>query len=196
MGWGLRSTAGSACHEIPIDNRRLALQNSGMNPKHNTLETGCKVVGLMRSAESIGLDLLRDIDATVESLASMTKVVTGMAEMLHAVARQIDDMGLVEGEYVDPDDVAVDGLLRSVEQYKNRLVQMVLARKAVDRDGRLASHHCEALHDAYSAAELAVGEIIEALQQARASIIRHDLAAEPRGQAFDSIEALIESLHG
>lgn len=165
-----------------------------MKTHRTILDTSCTITRLVHTTESVSLDLLRDIDSTVENLGSLTKVVSGLAEMTRSITREVDAMAVEQGEYIDPDDNSIDGMQRSIDHYKDRLAAMVFKRKSIDADRRLSNHHCEALHDAYEAAEWAVSEIIDALAHAKAAIIRHDLAAEPRGESFSTVEELIESL--
>ncbi|NTV71540.1 MAG: hypothetical protein HGA71_15515 [Azonexaceae bacterium] len=166
-----------------------------MKHHKSNIETGSKVVGIVRSTETVSLDLLQAVDATVANLADYTKIVDGLVSMLRTSIDDIKSVGVTEGEYIDPDDIAIDGMNRSLDQFKDRLAKMVLHRSEINKDCRLRDHHCETLHDSYDLAMTSVAEIIEVLSIARSEIIKHDLAAEPRCEHFATVEDLIASLH-
>jgi hypothetical protein len=159
--------------------------------------TGARAFTIARTAETVSLDLLRAVDGTVDALAGVTKVVSGFVSLLSGIAAEVAASEVVEGEYLDPDDKAIDTLERAAGELKDYLTRLVRGKAAIDGDPRLSNHHCEALHDAYEAAMNAVAELVEALQTARAAIITHDLKAEPRdSESFTTASSLIASLRG
>lgn len=160
--------------------------------------TGARITAIARSTETVSLDLLRAIDGTVDALNGLVKVVDGFADLCSSITADANSAEVVEGEYLDEDDQAIDALSRTSIDLKDYLSVLVRKRGSIDHDPRLCDHHCDALHDAYEAAELAVAELIESAQIARAAIIAHDLKAEPRGgpEIFATVNALIANLHG
>lgn len=160
--------------------------------------TGARVAAIARSAETVSLDLLKAIDGTVDALNGVAKIASGFHSLLHGLSDEVNAADVVEGEYIDADDTAIDGLNRAAGELKDYLAQLVRRRTTIDADPRLCEHHCEALHDAYEAAITAVAELVDALQAARAAIIAHDLKAEPRGgpEVFATVDDLIADLRG
>lgn len=167
--------------------------------RHQTetvLETGDRIAGIARSAEAVSLGLLTAIDGTVDAMLGISKVMSGLVALFANAAEEINKRPVIESEYIDADDAAIDSLERAANSQKDFLTRLVLKKKAIDLDCRLKEHHCEALHDAYRQAIEEVAELIETLRAVRASIISHDLKAEPRGTAesFATVEALIADL--
>lgn len=160
--------------------------------------TGTRITAIARFTESVSLELLRAIDGTVDALGGLTKVVDGFVDLCSTITAEANNAEIVDGEYLDADDQAIDALGRTATDLKDFLAVLVRKRATIDSDPRLCDHHCEALHDAYEAAEAAVAELIEVAQIARSAIITHDLKAEPRGgpEVFATVNALIANLHG
>lgn len=160
--------------------------------------TGAKISAIARSTESVSLDLLRSIDGTVGALDGLEKVIDGLSALCANVATDAQAADVVEGEYLDADDKAIDALARTASGLKDFLAVLVRKRASIDEDPRLCDHHCEALHDAYERTEVSVAELIEAADVARAAIIEHDLQAEPRGgpEVFATVNELIANLRG
>lgn len=160
--------------------------------------TGARITAIARSTETVSLGLLRAVDGTVDALAGLSKIVGGFSDLCTTITAEANSAEVVEGEYLDADDQAIDALGRTATDLKDFLAVLVRKRAAIDADPRLCDHHCEALHDAYESAEAAVAELIEAAQVARSAIIAHDLKAEPRGgpEVFATVNALIANLHG
>ena len=160
--------------------------------------TGARITAIARSTETVSLDLLRAVDCTVDALGGLVKILDGFADLCMGIGIEANQAEVVEGEYLDDDDLAISALGRTVDVLKDALAVLVRKRAAIDADPNLCDHHCEALHDAYGSAEVSVAELIEAAQSARAAIISHDLKAEPRGgpEVFDTVNALIANLHG
>lgn len=166
-----------------------------MTQRKTTIQTGSKIVGIVRSTETVSLDLLQAVDATVDNLNAYAKIVDGLVVMLRGSLVEIESADVTECEYIDPDDIAIDGMARSADHFKDRLAKMVLRRSEIDKDNRLRGHHCEVLHDAYDLAMASLAEMIDILSLTRSAMIKHDLAAEPRCKAFSTVEELIASLH-
>jgi hypothetical protein len=161
-------------------------------------ETGDRIAGIAQSTEAASIGLLAAIDGTVDAMQGVAKVMAGFATMIAGAAQEIAAKQVTEGEYIDPDDVAIDAMQRAADQLKTFLTKLVMKRAAIDRDGRLKDHHCEALHDAYEEATAEVANLVEDLLVTRSAIIVHDMKAEPRegSAAFATVDALIESLRG
>lgn len=154
-----------------------------------------RVSVIARSAETISLGLLRAIDGTVEALQRDVSMLQGVTTTNEEVTKTIKGVAVEQGQYLDPDDVAIEALERCASGLKDHLTYLVRKRSAIDKDGRLTGDHCEALHDAYEQAMNATAEVIESVEVFRSAIISHDLAAEPRASAetFATIQELIES---
>lgn len=168
-----------------------------MDHEHETvIETGDRIVGIARSTEAASIGLLVSIDGTVDAMLGISKVMSGFAGLFANVADEINSKDIAVAQYIDSGDVAIDLLERTSGYLKAFLTKLVLKRKAIDCDGRLADHHCESLHDAYEQAMVEVAELVEVLQIIRAAIIAHDLKAEPREttESFATVDALIADL--
>lgn len=161
-------------------------------------DTGRRIAGIVRSAEAVSIELLNAIDGTVSAMDGISKIMTGFMEVMDGTSDQIAKSEIVEGEYLDADDSAVDVMERSTALLKDFLTKLVIKRAAIDKDARLKDHHCEALHDAYESAMEATASLIEEIETLRSAIISHDLAAEPRGSAevYETVDALITDLRG
>jgi hypothetical protein len=158
--------------------------------------TGARVAAIARSTETVSLDLLKAIDGTVDAMTGITKIVDGLVSLTGGISNEVNAIQVIEGEYLDADDVVIDTMARTADELKGFLTLLVRKRKAIDDDPRLHDHHCEALHDAYEGTINAVAELIETLESARAAIIAYDLKAEPRGgpEVFDTVNDLIANL--
>jgi hypothetical protein len=159
-------------------------------------ETGYRIAEIARSAEAVSLGLLDAIDDTVLAMDGIAKIMSGFYDVLAGAADEIAQTEIVEGEYLDADDAAIDAMERLASRLKDFLTKLVVKRSAIDKDARLKDHHCEALHDAYEAAMSATADLIEEIQAVRSALIAHDLKAEPRGnaKAYETVDTLIASL--
>jgi len=159
---------------------------------------GNRIANIAQLSEAASLTLLSAVDNTVDTLAGVSKVTSGLSDMLAKTASEIDARTVVEGEYIDENDEAIDVLASAAARMKTLLTQIVRRRAAIDRDNRLKGHHCESLHESYEQATAEIADLIEVLENTRAAIITHDLKAEPRSnlQTFETVEDLIDSLHG
>ena len=176
--------------------RNRPTQESAMPHQHETvIETGDRIVGIARSTEAVSIGLLTAIDGTVDAMVGIAKIMSGYVTIFSKAADEIQAKTIVEAEYIDADDLAIDILERTADHLKDLLTTLVLKRRAIDCDCRLKEHHCEALHDAYEQAMTEVAELIEVVQATRAAIITHDLKAEPRNsEVFATVDALIADL--
>lgn len=162
-----------------------------------TRVSGHRIAGLARSTEAASIGLIDAIDGTVDALTGIASVMSGFDRVASSIADEIKIRPVETGKYLDPDDEAIDALKQAASCLKDFLALLVRKRSAINRDARLKDHHCEALHDAYEASSGAIAELIESLESLRATIISHDLAAEPRdAQAFSTVEALVKNLRG
>lgn len=165
----------------------------------NLADTGHQIARIAQSTEAaVSIGLLDDIDGTVSALNGIAQIMSGFHSVLAGATDKIVKAEIIKGEYIDEDDVAIDAMERTSLLLKDFLIKMVNKRAAIDMDARLKDHHCEALHDAYESAMNATASLAEATQVLRSSIIAHDLAAEPRGDAevFKTVDDLIASLRG
>lgn len=170
-----------------------------MQHQHETvIETGGRIAGIAMSTEAASIGLLAAIDGTVDAMQGIAKIMSGFSTMLVSAVDEIEAKTVVEGEYIDAEDMAIDAMERAIDHLKNFLTKLVRKRTSIDKDCRLKDHHCEALHDAYEEATSEVAELIESLQTTRSAIIAHDMKAEPRSNAetFSTADALIASLRG
>jgi len=170
-----------------------------MSGRHESVSvTGERIAGIAQSTEAASIGLLAAIDGTVDALLGIAKVMAGFSAMIAGAAEDIAAQPVAAGEYIDPDDVAIDSMLRAADQLKTFLTRLVVKRATIDRDCRLKDHHCEALHDAYEEATAAVANLVEDLLATRSAVIAHDMKAEPRDDAADfaTVDALIGSLRG
>lgn len=166
-----------------------------MRSHETVIDTGNRIAGIARSTESASLGLLADINGTVDAMTAIAQVMSGFSKMLTTVRDGINGCKVVEGSFIDPDDVAIDSLVSAANQLKERLPVLVRKKGSIDCDCRLKEHHCEALHDAYDQAIEAVADLIEVLEETRQEIISYDLKAEPRDtESFETVESLIASL--
>ena len=154
------------------------------------------MVGLARSVETVSLELIRNIDETVTALDNRTGEMSRLTRMLDETTRELSAMKVMEGHYFDESDAIVNGMEESAKVLNDYLTKLVRKRATIDKDALLKDHHCEALHDAYETAITETAALVDALNAARAMIITHDLAAEPRGntEVFATVDDLISSL--
>jgi hypothetical protein len=154
-----------------------------------------RIAHIAKSAETLSIGLLSEIDETVDFLYGSIQVMAGLTKIMVSEGEKIGGLAVVESSYIDPNDTAIDFLTQTVATLKNLLPVIVRKRAAIVRSERLESHHREALGDAWQATAEAVCDLIGATDDFRRAIVRHDLAAEPRDtETFSSVEALISAL--
>jgi hypothetical protein len=148
--------------------------------------------------ETTRLDLLSDIDATIDALAVRARDFREKSEFFSELESDVSSGNITPGRYIDPDFVLVASLESAEDALKAYLPRMTAKRASIDRDSRLSTEHREALHNAYDEAVTEAALLHEAMQAARHAIIGHDMKAEPRAQlqTFGSVEELIANLHG
>lgn len=148
----------------------------------NVVVTGDRIAGIAQSTEAISIRLLNAIDGTVDAMQGIAKIMSGFSTMLCSTAQEIGAKTIVSGELIDPHDVAIDAMQRSVDQLKTFLTKLTLKQGTIDKDYRLKDHHCESLHDAYEEATGEISVLIEELEATRSAIISHDLQARPHDE--------------
>ncbi len=153
------------------------------------------LAGIVRSAEHVTLDLLEAIDDTVSSLNGFSRVISGLETLMVDATASVVESKVVEGCYLDPDDMLIGHFDSAIQSFNHHLTRMVNKRALINLDGRLQPHHGESLHDAYDEAMTATAALLEALHSARSAIIAHDLASEPRLSPHTSADALLAALH-
>lgn len=155
-----------------------------------------RIVGVVSGAEAATLGLLKAVDHTVDAMFGIEKVMREFASILIPATEYINNTEIAPGVYVDADDKAINLAAGLSDSLKNFLAVLVRKNAAVDKDGRLKDHHCEALHEAYEQAAGSVAELVEIVDELRRAMIRHDLAAEPRDlDKCGTVDELIASLH-
>ena len=165
-----------------------------MTPQERISLNG-RIARIAKSAETLSIDLLSEIDETVDFLHGSVQVMAGLSKIMRAESEKIAALPVTESSLIDPDDTAIDFLEQTVATLGNILPVIAGKRAAIVRSDALEIHHREALDDAYRATAEAVGDLIEAADDFRRAIIRHDLAAEPRDtETFFSVGALISAL--
>ena len=167
-----------------------------MNVRHETAtQTGDRIAGIARSTEAVSIGLLSAIDGTVDAMNGIAQVIAGFSKILEDSREGIEAKEIVTSAYIDPDDVAIGVLLRTLEQLKDLLPVLIKKRASIDCDCRLLEHHCEALHDAYQKTMEEIVDLMDIVQGTRDAIISHDLKAEPRDvEVFSAVDLLIADL--
>lgn len=146
-----------------------------------------------RAVRSVPGTLQREAQDSLHEHERLAEAITASATRL---ARRIRSTEVVVGEYLDPDDEAINGIEQGYHVLEEHLPGLLLKKAAIDADAALDAEHKEALHVAYDRCIAAFAALIEACKDLRGAVISHDLDAEPRpSEAFDSAEALIASLH-
>lgn len=157
------------------------------NRNETVIETGDRIADVARSTEAASIGLLAAIDGTVDTMHGVAQVSNGFSKILSGLCEKVEATPVVESNYFDPDDVALDLLSNTVSALKGALSILAQKRDSIDCDCRLKDHHCEALHDAYEAAMTAVGDLVDVVEATRHAIIYHDLKAEHRSPgSFDA----------
>ncbi|MDR2165225.1 MAG: hypothetical protein LBO79_06285 [Zoogloeaceae bacterium] len=148
------------------------------------------------ATETTRLDLLADIDATVDRLSARARELRDMAVFFSRLESEISAAQVVKGHCIDPDFILTSTLERLESDLEAYLPRMMVKRTSIDKDTRLSDAHCESLHDIYDEVMEEAALLHEAIQLARAAIITYDLAAEPKESlpAFDSCVELIDAL--
>ena len=147
------------------------------------------------AVEGTSLYLLRAINQTVDSLQAREKLADATAQNCIDLSKRINEREPIEGRYLDSEDVIIDGIETAYKSLEEKLPSMVLRKASIDKDKKLNQEQCELLHSAYDLCMTALANLIEASKTLRASVISHDLRAEPRtGKAFDSPEELVADL--
>lgn len=153
------------------------------------------VLALARSTEAASIDIIRAVDGTVDTLTHIDSLQRELVKRVHLALERTAKCEITVGQYIDPDDTAVEVFEHVESGMKDFLHTLVSKRSEIDRDCKLQDHHCESLHAAYDLAMTSAADVIDVVRDARHAIIAHDLAAEPReSETFDSIELLTASL--
>ncbi|HEY9210366.1 MAG TPA: hypothetical protein VIO56_03055 [Methylotenera sp.] len=160
-------------------------------------DTGDYIAGIATSSAqtSVNITLLDVIDNTVNSLSGLTNILTTFNTLIHDALKGIEEKVIIESQYVDPDDNAINSIVLASLQLKTVLNDLVHRRASIDADERLNHDHCESLHQEFDLAISAINTLIDSLADIRFLIIKHDLAAEPRDCAeYESVNTLIADL--
>lgn len=146
--------------------------------------------------ETASLDLLRDIDRTVDKLMEDVRYFDKTTRQLHEIEEVVKASPVRKGVFLDPEDRAIHALERAEEILKSSLPKIIRERASIDRDKSLTHEHRDSLHAAYEEWMLAATAHLEIIQKVRGVIIRHDMDAEDREklQRFENAEDLIADL--
>ncbi|MDR1367244.1 MAG: hypothetical protein LBJ76_00810 [Candidatus Accumulibacter sp.] len=142
------------------------------------------------------LDLLADIDATVDALAQRAADFSDFSRVLSHLTTEISNLSVVAGEYLDPDAQKIDVFRKAESALESYLPRMLAKRASIDLDDRLSAEHRESLHDAYEEAITNAALLHEDLMAVRLATLKHDLNAEPTDDlpVFSTIDALLSDL--
>lgn len=166
-----------------------------MTSLHNHDRLHADLTAFSASVGGTSLYLLRAINETVDALHAQEKLADATADNCIVLARRIDERESCESRYLDPDDSIINGIETAYKSLEERLPSMVLSKSTIKKDGSLTEDHCDLLHAAFDLCINAVAGLIEASKTLRASVIGHDLMAEPRNtKSYDSPEDLIANL--
>lgn len=168
-----------------------------MTQSDTLIASGHCIAGIARLSEdaTVSIQLLEAVDNTVNALSGLAQALNGLDKLTHTYLESIDKKEVVESQYIDPNDEAINATKKATLSLQAFLAKLVNKKSSIDKDGRLKDDHCESLHDSYEAAISAVASLAESLDEARLKIIKHDLAAEPRNDAiFESVTDLIADL--
>ena len=159
--------------------------------------TSGQIASLAVSSETSSLALLNAIEQTVTTLSAVAQVFDASTRVLGEQRDYITASPLLVGQYIDPEDKAVEAVSRVTTSFCAAYQKLEEQRASVFEDARLQAHHSEALLDAYDMALAALSGMIDAWMEVRSAIITRDLAAEPRDdEGFASVDALLADLHG
>lgn len=163
-----------------------------MTAEYSTGELRERLAQFAAAVASSSLYLLRAIEKTVDALQDIERLSVALAASTLRLAERIRASAAVTGQYLDPDDQAIDEIEAGYRALEACLPQLLVAKSSIDegcgRDG-------ESLHVAYDRTIAAWADLIEAGKGLRAAVISHDLAAEPRSsESFESADTLIAAL--
>jgi hypothetical protein len=148
------------------------------------------------SVEGTSLYLLRAIDQTVENLQISENLARATSDAAAFLTRKISARKAAPEIFIDPEDVAINGLESGYKSLEEFLPSLLLKKTSIDKDRNLKDDHSQLLHVAYERCIKALAELIESAKELRAAVIRHDLAAESKTrEGFESVDDLIDSLH-
>lgn len=146
-------------------------------------------------AEGTSLFLIRLIDQTVDALNADAKAASGLMAAAAVLSKELKGKKAETGKYLDPEDAIILKIKSSYEAIETLLPKMLVMKKSIDDDNRLNENHCELLHSAYDETIDALAAMVEAVKDLRATIISHDLAAEPREcETFEEVPSLLTAL--
>jgi hypothetical protein len=166
-----------------------------MSSLHNHDRLHADLTAFSASVEGTSLYLLRAINETVDALHAQEKLACATAENCLVLARRIDSREVCESRYLDPDDLIINGIEAAYKSLEDRLPSMVLGKSKIKRADSLTEEQFDLLHAAFDLCINAVAGLIEASKTMRASVIGHDLKAEPRNtKVYDSPEELVASM--
>jgi hypothetical protein len=146
--------------------------------------------------EMTRLDLLADINATVDGLMLRAREFQAMATSFAEFETTVPAFGTEPGVYIDPDFQWTGALEKAESELEAYFPRMTVNRASIDEDLRLSADHRESLHDAYEEVMKEAAFLHKAIQSARAAIIAHDLAVEPKERlpVFDTVASLVADL--
>ena len=141
------------------------------------ISIGRYIANIARSSEDAmpSNQLLETVNYPINFLCGLAKTLGGFNELINAFTESIDNKHPVESGYMDPNDEAIKAIKSATLSLQSFLTELVNKKFSMNKDAS-----CELLDDAYSETITTVASLVEALDDARLKIIKHDLAAEPR----------------
>ncbi len=148
-----------------------------MNQNDTLIAMGRYIASFAHASEKAtpSNQLLETIDNPIHFVCGLAKTLGGFNELINAFTESIDNKHPVESGYMDPNDEAIKAIKSATLSLQYFLTKLVNKKFSMNKDAS-----CELLHDAYSETITTVASLVEALDDARLKIIKHDLAAEPR----------------
>lgn len=129
--------------------------------------------------EGSSLYLLHTFERKLTVLQELEELADALAASMSSLAENIRAEKVVTGRYLDPEDEAIDDIEHGYRALEDRLPQLLLGKSSTAETGPDGGQ-TELLEVAYDRCTAALAAFIEASKDLRASVISHDLAAEPR----------------
>lgn len=140
---------------------------------------------------NVDLQLLRDIEETVDVLLAAQRAFEGHLVMACDLEAKIRGLQVMPGALIDEPGTLEAGIREALAQSEALLVHLNKKKAAIDKDGRLPADHRGDLHDAYDQTIDALALLVDAVEGVLAALISHDLAAESRdGKEYSDIREL------
>src|ERR1700761_3974384 len=93
-----------------------------------------KLAAFGPSVEGSSLFLLRSINDTVDSLGSVEKLSDAFVDTARALIEEIRNAPIVPGQFLDVDDVAINGLEAGYKLLEERLPALLTKKSSIDKN--------------------------------------------------------------